>query len=92
MFSFSPLKNTPENLALETLLFDRLRTLITHPEPEVRYALARYLAQTWEPETEQTLRSLTNDPDLRVPAEVKAELRAIAGRTRRIYGEPLADD
>jgi HEAT repeat protein len=87
-----PKRDTPENLTLETQVFDRLRTLISHPEPEVRYELARYLAQTWEPETELVLRSLTNDPDLKVRAEVKAELRAIEGRTRRIYGEPLADD
>ena len=75
--------DTPENRALEARIIAEFSTLTTHPEPAVRFELARYLCSTWEPDTERVLRSMADDPDPQVRAEIAAELHAISTQTRR---------
>lgn len=75
--------DTPENRALETRIINEFATFIAHPEPAVRFELARYLCNTWEPDTERVLRSMADDPDPQVRAEIAAELKAIDTRTHR---------
>jgi HEAT repeat protein len=75
--------DTAKNWALEAHIIAEFSTLTTHPEPAVRFELARYLCATWEAETERILRSMADDPDPQVRAEITAELHAITTRTRR---------
>jgi hypothetical protein len=75
--------DTPENRALETRIINEFATFVTHPEPAVRFELARYLCSTWESDTERVLRSMADDPDPQVRAEIAAELHAITTRTHR---------
>jgi hypothetical protein len=90
--------DTPENWALEARIIAEFSTLTTHPEPAVRFELARYLCSTWEPDTERVLRSMADDADPQVRAEVAAELQAITNRTRRdpatyrTYATPTNDE
>jgi hypothetical protein len=75
--------DTPENLALEARIIAEFSAFAAHPEPAVRFELARYLCSTWEPDTERVLRSMADDPDPQVRAEITAELQAITSRTLR---------
>lgn len=75
--------DTPENRALETRIINEFAAFVTHPEPAVRFELARYLCSTWEPDTERVLRSMADDPDPQVRAEIAAELEAITKRIPR---------
>lgn len=75
--------DTPENRALETRIINEFAAFVTHPEPAVRFELARYLCSTWESDTERVLRSMADDPDPQVRAEIAAELDAITKRIRR---------
>lgn len=75
--------DTPENRALETRIINEFAAFVTHPEPAIRFELARYLCSTWEADTERVLRSMADDPDPQVRAEITAELKSIDSRTRR---------
>lgn len=87
----------PGNWALEGRIIAEFSAFTTHPEPAVRFSLARYLCSTWEQDTERVLRSMADDPDPQVRAEIAAELEAITKRIRRdpatyrSYQTPTAD-